>query len=149
MLLTPHILTGVLIASKTSNPILGLFLVLLSHYFLDCFPQQEYSIKNIKERRWNKSFWEFFKIFLDIAFGVLLIFFLSKNTPLIFAAAFLAILPDGFTLLNLIVPKNKLLATHNTFHQKLNNFFNNKKIPAFWGIVSQIAVIALAIFFLL
>jgi len=148
MLLTPHILTGVLIASKTSNPILGLFLVLLSHYFLDCFPQWEYSIKNIKGRRWNKSFLDFLKVFFDISFGVLLILFLSKNNSLVFAAAFLAILPDGFTLLNLIIPKNKLLEIHDTFHQKINYFFENKKIPAFWGIVSQIAVIALAIFFL-
>ena len=148
MLLTPHILTGVAIITKVQNPILGLLLVFLSHYFLDCFPQQEYSIKNIKEKRWNKSFLDFLKVFFDISFGVLLILFLSKNNSLVFAAAFLAILPDGFTLLNLIIPKNKLLEIHDTFHQKINYFFENKKIPAFWGIVSQIAVIALAIFFL-
>lgn len=149
MLLTPHILIGVAIITKVQNPILGLLLVLLSHYFLDCFPQQEYSIKNIKERRWNKSFLDFLRVFFDISFGVLLILLLSESSSFILAAAFLAILPDGFTLLNLIIPKNKLLEIHNTFHQKLNNFFNNKKIPAFWGIVSQVAAMALAIYFLL
>ena len=149
MLLTPHILTGVAIMAKVQNPILGLLLVFLSHYFLDCFPQEEYEIENIKKGCWHKSFWEFFKVFLDIAFGFLVILLLTEVNILIFIAAFLAILPDGFTLLFVIFSNNKLLKIHNAFHQKINYFFKDKKISPFWGILSQVAVIAVAIFLLL
>ena len=149
MLLTPHILTGVAIITKVRNPVLGLLLVFLSHYFLDCFPQREYSIKNIKERRWRKSLPDFLKVFFDISFGVLLVFFLSENNPFVFAAIFLAILPDGFTLFYNIFPKNKMLIKHQRWHASINALGENKRLPAYWGVVSQIAVMALAIFFLL
>ena len=149
MLLTPHILTGVAIFSSVSNPALGLFLVFLSHYFLDCFPQTEYSIKNIKESRWSKTIPDFLKIFSDIALAMLIVFFLINYNPLILAAIFLAILPDGITFLSCIFPKNKLFRAHQKVHSVINKIGENKKIPAFLGIFSQIAVIALAIFFLL
>lgn len=149
MILTPHLLAGAAVAAKISNPILGLFLAFLSHYFLDLLPQREYPIKNIKKRCWNKSFFDFSKVFLDISFGVLLILFFSTNNPLIFIAAFLAILPDGSTLIFLIFPKNKILAIHQSFHQKINQLGENKKIPVFWKIFCQILVVLMAIFFLL
>jgi len=149
MLLTPHILAGVAIFSNVSNPALGLFLVLLSHYFLDCFPQKEYSIENIRGKRWNKSLSDFLKVFSDIVFGFLIIFLIVDYNPFIFVAAFVAILPDGFTMLTIIFNKNKLLKKHDKMHAAINAFCNDKKIPTFWGVFSQIVVIALAIFFLL
>ena len=148
MILTCHLLAAAAVASKISNPFLAVPLAFLSHYFLDFPPQQEYDISNIKERRWQKSFFDFFKVFLDISIGMLLIFFFSKNTPLIFAAAFLAIVPDFLTLLALIFPKNKLLVKHHIFHRAINNISENKKIPLFWGIFSQAIVIFIAIFLL-
>lgn len=149
MLLTPHILTGAAIASNISNPVLGLFLAFLSHYFLDIIPHQEYDIKNIKEKNWQKSFFSFLKVFLDATLGILVIFFLSGTNVLIFAAAFLAILPDGLTLLFLFLPENKLFKKYETFHLGLHSFIDDEKIPVFWGVFSQIAVISIAIFFLL
>jgi len=149
MLLTPHILTGVLIITKVQNPILGLFLVLLSHYFLDSFPQKEYSIKNIKSGLWRQTMPEFLRVFLDIALAMLIVFFITDYSLLIFAAVFLAILPDGITLLSCIFPKNKLLILHQKLHSAINAVCENKKIPAYWGVISQIAVITIAIFFLL
>ncbi|MBA7602706.1 hypothetical protein ES703_09802 [subsurface metagenome] len=149
MILTCHLLAGAAIAANISNPILALCLAFLSHYFLDALPQYEYSVENIKKRHWHKSFFDFFKVFLDIAFGALLIFLFSENTLLIFAAAFLAILPDSFTLLAIIFQKNKFLNKHWEFHQKINDITRNKKIPLFWRIFSQVLVVLITIFFLL
>src|SRR4030042_3128238 len=106
MLLTPHILTGVVIIILVQNPILGLIFVLLSHYFLDLFPQTEYSVKNIRNRQWSKSLPDFLKTFLDIALGLIIVFLIVGYTPLILIAVFVAILPDGFTLLHSIFPAN-------------------------------------------
>lgn len=149
MLLTPHILAGVAVFSSISNPALGLFLAFLSHYFLDCFPQKEYSIENIRERRWRKSLPDFLKVFSDIILGFLIVFLITGYNPLILAAAFIAILPDGLTMLTIIFNKNGLLKKHGELHATVNAFCENKGLPVFWGVFSQVAVIALAIFFLL
>lgn len=145
MILTVHLLTGAAIASKISNPLWVIPLAFLSHYFLDLLPQAEYSIKNVRERYWQKSFLDFFKVFLDVATGILLIFFFSKNALLIFIAAFFAILPDGFHLLAILFPGDRLLTWHQRLHKAINYISENKKIPAFWGILSQIVVVVITI----
>ena len=149
MILTTHLLVGAAIASKMPQPtFLALVLAFLSHYLLDLLPHSEYLIKNIKGRRWHKSFLDFSKIGIDIGLGTLLILIFSKNAPIIFAAAFLAILPDAFTLLNSIWP-NKVLKIHEDFHTKKIHFLKYKKISLFWRISSQILVLLAAIYFLL
>ncbi len=159
MILTPHILAGAAIATNISNPFLGLILAFLSHYFLDFIPHREYSIKNIKKRQWQKSFFDSLKIALDIFLGILIILFLTKKLFLAFTGSFFALLPDGFTLLFLIFPENKFLKKHYFFHSKKVHFFkdetnnftntnsnsNNKKIPLIWRILSQILTIIISI----
>ena len=123
MLLTPHILAGVAIITKVPNPILGLFLVFLSHYFLDVFPQKEYSIKNMRNGRWRKSLPDFFKVFSDIGLGLLIVYLLANYNPLVLIAVFLAIFPDGLTLFYFIFPSNKLLVKHRALHSGINAIF--------------------------
>lgn len=148
MLLTAHLLTGAVIASKIHPTPLALALAFLSHYFLDAIPHsEEYSIKNIRGKRWKKSALDFLKVGADICFGILLILLFSKNQPIIYAGAFSAILADGLTLFGLIF-SNELLKHNDDFHQKIH-FLKHKKIPLFWKIFSQLAIIILAIFFLL
>ena len=149
MLLTPHILTGVAIITLTQNPILGLIFVLLSHYFLDLFPQQEYTIKTIRDRQWKKSPRDFSKVFLDIGFGLMIIFLMKGFSPLVLVASAIALFPDSLTLFYCIFPANRLLKKHAKIHTAINAVCENKKIPAVWGIVSQVAVIVIAIFLLL
>ncbi len=148
MLLTPHILTGVAIITRIQNPILGLIFVLLSHYFLDLFPQTEYSIKNIRAGQWKKSLPDFLKVFLDIMLSLAIVFLTKSFSPLILAAIFIALFPDGLTLLHCIFPKNQPLKKHMKIHTAINAVCENKKIPAVLGIVSQIIVIAVAIYLL-
>ena len=149
MILACHLLVGAAIATKIPNLAWVLILAFLSHYLLDLIIHRDYSIENIKAKQWQKSFLEFLKVGIDLSFGILLIFLFSQNQPIIYAAAFLAVLSDGFTMLFLILPRNKLLQAHHIFHQKINSFAENKKIPAFWGIISQVVVISIAISFLL
>ncbi|MFH1780792.1 MAG: hypothetical protein ABH841_02210 [Candidatus Nealsonbacteria bacterium] len=149
MLLTPHILIGVAIITLVRNPILGLIFVLLSHYFLDLFPQKEYTIKTIKAGQWSKSFFDFSKVFLDIFLGLTIIFFITGYSYLILTAVFASLIPDGLTLLHCIFPKNRLLKKHMKIHGAINAVCENKKIPVFWGIASQAAAIAAAIYFLI
>ncbi len=144
-------LAGAAVASRISNPFLALPLALLSHYFLDMIPHDDYSIANIKEKRWNKSFFDFSRVFFDIFIGISLISLFSNYNPIIYFAAFLGIVPDGVTLFNIIFPENKL----TTWHQKLHTVVNtvgdrkeNKKIPVFWGILSQIIIASISIIFL-
>lgn len=148
MLLTPHILVGVAIITLIQNPILGLFLVFLSHYFLDIIPHTEYTIQNIKTRQWSKSLPDFLKVFSDIILGLVIIFLIIGYSPLILAAAFVAILPDGLTMLRYIFPVNKLLKKHLKIHTAIHTIYENKKLPSFLGIMSQVIVMAIAIYFL-
>mgnify|MGYP001567158426 CR=1 FL=1 len=148
MLLTPHILTGVAIIILVQNPILGLIFILLSHYFLDLFPQTEYTIKTIRTGQWSRSLPDFLKIFLDILFGLTVVFFMTGLSPLILAAAAMALFPDILTLLHCIFPTNRLLKKHMKIHIAINAVCENKKIPGVLGIVSQVIIIIIAIYFL-
>jgi len=148
MLFAPHLLIGAAIATQIHHP-LALVLVFLSHYLLDLFPHWEYHVENIHGKRWSKSYSDFFKVFLDISFGILLILLLSKNSFFIFTAALLSILPDAFTFLFFIFPKNKLLEKHFNFHRDINCLCINKKVPPFWGIFSELLIFVLAIFFII
>ncbi|MFH1820801.1 MAG: hypothetical protein ABH805_02720 [Candidatus Nealsonbacteria bacterium] len=149
MVLFLHLLVGAAFASKVPYPALALVLAFLSHYFLDILPQTEYSITNIKKGKWKKTKPEFLKVALDIALGLLFIFIFSDNTFLIFAGAFLAIIPDGFSLLLAVFPKNKLLKKHGDLHFKINAIPEYKKIPLWVSLLIQAFVVLLAIFYLL
>ncbi len=91
---------------------------------------------------------DFLKVFSDISLGFLIVFLSAGYNFLILVAAFVAILPDGSTLIHYIFPKNKLLDRHSELHGAINAVSKNKKIPAFWGIFSQAAVIVIAILLL-
>jgi len=148
MILLVHMLLGAIIASKISAP-LCFVLAFLSHYFLDFFPHIEYPIENLKKNHWHKSMPDILRVSSDFCLGLLLIsiFYNSMATSgelIILAGAFFAILPDGFTILNSALP-NKILKIHDDFHRKKIHFLKDKKIPRFWRIVSQLAVIAISI----
>jgi hypothetical protein len=140
-------LFGALIAQRISSPFSAILLAFLGHYFLDFFPHIEYSIENIKNKNWKKSLPDFLKIFLDFLIGIALIFALSNNQPIIYVCAFLAILPDGLSMLGYVL-KNNFLDKHNDFHQIKLHYLKNKKISLFWRIFSQIIIIVICVFLL-
>ena len=166
MILFCHLLVGAAIAAKIQILPLALIFAFLSHYVLDFIPHWEYSIDNIFKKQWKKAKFDFLKISLDFGFGILLIGLINHISsvisasspiglinPILLVGAFFAILPDGFTLLSILLP-NKVLSIHDKFHRKLVHrykkisFKENKKIFLF-GIFTQISVSILAILFLL
>lgn len=147
MILTAHLLAGAVLSTRIKFLPLALLFAFLSHYLLDFLPHQEYSIENIRQRRWKKSFFDFFKVALDISFGILIII-LFKNHFHAFIGGFFAILADGFVLLSLIFPKSKSLKKHYSFHFEKIHFFKTQKISLFWEIFSQTLIIFVSILLL-
>ena len=147
MILTPHLLLGAAIASKIEYAPAALLMAFLSHYFLDLIPHIEYSIKNISEKQWQKSLPDILRVFLDFSFGMLLILIFSKNQPIIYICAFIALIPDSLTIINSIFP-NRILKIHNNIHRGKIHFLKHKKFSTSWRILSQLLVIIVSIFLL-
>lgn len=157
MILLAHILFGAAIGSLVKNIPLAIVLAFLSHYLLDLLPHIDYPIKNIEKKQWRKALPDILKLALDFCSGIFLILIFSKNQPIIYICALLAILPDGFTALNYLVP-NKISKIHNKLHQKIHFLRYNPpshrasegqiKISIFWRVASQVAVVIISIILL-
>jgi len=150
MIATPHLLVGAAIVNRIKFLPLAFSLAFLSHYFLDSIPHIDYTSKdfheNICQKKWKKFFPDFLKIILDVSLAFLLILIFSEKKPKIFVGAILAILADGLNFLNIIFP-NKILEIHYKLHRRIH-FPENKRVPTFWRILSQIIIVLLAIFLL-
>jgi hypothetical protein len=147
MILTVHLLTGAALASKIQPTPLALLLALASHYFLDFLPHWDYDVENLKAKKWSRVGPALLKISLDLLFGLLIILILAKNPILALTGGFLAVLPDGLVLLNIIFP-NSFLNFLGNLHRKIH-FFKYKNIPLFWGILSYFAIFLLSALLLL
>ncbi len=161
MILFFHLFIGAVIAAKIGFLPLVIVFALLSHYFLDFLPHNEYSIKNIKGRNWKNSKLDFLKLFLDLTTGIFSVFFIqyiSKvNYYVIFAGAIASVFPDILTVLNFIFPNNIILKYHIYLHGKIHIFSkyslkpsqNYKKIPLWGYFLSQISVVLIGLLVLL
>lgn len=150
MILTPHILVGAAIASKTANPVLGIFFAFLSHYIIDAIPHTDYSIESLSEQKRDQTaLKEFLCALTDVAFGLALVYFLTlggKDASLLLAAGFAAALPDAIGVLgNYFVPR-PLLNIVNAGH-KLHA--KNKKPPLLLGAGAQLSISIVAVVLIL
>ena len=147
-------LFGAGIGASINNIPLAIILALLGHYFLDLFPHIEYldgvenSIKKLKTDAWKKSIKNAIKVFLDFCLGILAIFLFSKNQPIIYVCAIMAIIPDGLTVIYSLFP-NRPLAVHHKIHGEKIHFLRHKKIPKIWRIATQVGAVALSIVLLM
>jgi hypothetical protein len=140
-------LFGAAVGSITKNTILAIILAFLSHYFLDVFPHIEYSIKGAGEKLWRKKLPAIIRILIDLSLGFLLVWIFSKDQPANYIYAFVAIIPDGLTVLGKLIP-NKILTAHSYIHTEKVHFLKNKKISKFWRIFSQIVALTISIILL-
>ncbi|MGB9743483.1 MAG: hypothetical protein ACPLW9_02090 [Minisyncoccales bacterium] len=148
MILTTHLLTGAMIAKQVPALPLALLLSFLSHYLLDFLPHpKEYSIKNIKEKKWRQAQLDFLKIGLDLSLGSAILYYLVGFQPIIYLGAVFAILPDGLTLLGLIF-NNKFLRYNENFHNKIH-FLRKFKIISWLRYALELTILGVAIFFLI
>ena len=138
-------LFGAAIGSVITNPLLAIILALLGHYFLDIFPHVEYSIDNLQNKNWKKILPDAAKVFMDFTAALLAIFLLSKNQPIIYFCAMVAIIPDGLTMAHYVFPKLGL-AAHDKFHgEKIHYLTKQKKFPVFWRIATQVLAVGISI----
>ena len=147
MILLAHMIFGAAIGSLVKNIPLAIILAFLGHYFLDLFPHIEYPIPNIKDKNWSKVIYDIPSVFLDFCLGLLLIFLFSKNQHIIYVCSFIAIVPDGFTIINSLF-KNKVLAWHQKIHGEKIHYFKYQKISIFWRVLTQILAIIISIILL-
>ena len=144
MILSAHFLTGAAIAANAPNPYLGLLFAYLSHYLFDLLPTWEYKISGIKNKEWIKTKKEFLAILLDISFGLLVFFFFSKNILIAGLGGFLAMIPDGLTLLFILFPQIGVFNRHFKIHNAFN-YFKNKKTSLPIEVLTEALVYFLAI----
>ncbi len=145
-------LVGSALALKIGNPLLGIPVAIISHYLLDATPHAEYSIKNLlllRTKNHKKAATVAIKISCDIASGALLILFAAYHAHqsflYAFTGGFAGILPDFMTFLFILFPRNRLLAKHNAFHQKIHFPKGKHASPVFrYGL--QATAIILSIF---
>lgn len=161
MILLFHIFIGAVIAAKIKFLPLVIVFALLSHYFLDFLPHNEYSIDNVRQKNWKKAKLDFLKIFLDLAIGILFVSFIQYITGInyyvLFVGAIASIFPDFLTMLNFIFPKNIILKYHIYSHRKIHIFSkyslkpsqNYKKIPLWGYFLSQTSVVLIGLLVLL
>ena len=147
MILFVHMLFGAAVGSSVNNIPLAIILALLSHYLLDFIPHIDYPLKDTDKKNFILMLPNILKIALDFGSGILLIFLFSKNHPIIYVCAIAAILPDGFTVLNALMP-NKILKFHSKLHPEKVHYFKDKKISNFWRISSQVAVAVISVLIL-
>lgn len=147
MTLTAHSLIAAAIVSKVTNPIIGLPLVLASHFVFDKVPH--WDIMTNKGKTHSQIGRD---TFLDIILGFIsagAIFYLipGTNPVYFFLAIFVSQLPDLFEA-PYIFPQisNPVSTAVYNFQHYVHDIWFDARLDAPWGIVTQI--IAVGVFLL-
>lgn len=178
MILTIHAIAGAAVANQFQNKLIAWILAFLSHFLLDAIPHREYSLENVKFGFKSQEFLRLaIKILIDLISGFILIIIFTKQTsnlPQNLIGGFCALIPDGLSVLWIIIKNNNLrkffgkqeIIRDNTklinrFLQILENilekFYHNchnnlhwlKNTPLFWGILSQVIILIISLYSLI
>lgn len=151
MLLTPHTFVGIAIATNIPNPYLAVILSFISHFLGDKVPHWDFFSNTKKEERIVG--WRPIAVMGDLAVGVAVgvaftcYYIWVKHDYILAATVFFSgvasVLPDALSSLSLYGNKeNKFLKTLNKIQSKMQ--FQS---PLPWGIITQIIVVILSIYF--
>lgn len=141
-------LFGAAIGNIVANPFLAMFLALFSHYFLDFFPHEDYSINNMRNKEWAKVLPDALKVAVDIVLGLLLVYLFSRSRTIIYLCGLIALLPDALTLVSSIF-YHPILEKHQYIHTQKVHFLKYKKIPLPVRIFTQIFFVVVSLSLLL
>jgi hypothetical protein len=151
MIITAHFLVGAAIATKTHDPVLGLFLAFLSHFILDFIPHADYWIINRNDlTKLSLSKENFLRAGADLLAGTFLLLALFPDRQTALLGGFFGALPDADSLMILFpfVRNSRLFGIDAQIHAKITHVFKKKKSPVFLGVLTQILVILGTICFL-
>ncbi len=178
MILTIHAVAGAAVANQFQNKLIAWVLAFLSHFLLDAIPHREYSLENVKFGFRSREFWKVaIKVLIDLISGFILIIIFTKETGNLsqnLMGGFCALIPDGLTLLWVIIkddnlikffrgqqvikdnskPANKFLQIiknplEKFYHNCHNNLHWLKNTPLFWGILNQVFILIISLFSLI
>lgn len=152
MLLTPHTIVGIALATNIPNPYLAVLLSFVSHFLGDKVPHWDFYSNTKREER--VTGWRPMAVMGDLAVGVAVgvgftcYYFWVKNDPIIAATVFFSgiasVLPDALSSLTIVGGKEgKFLKTLNKIQSKMQF-----QAPLPWGIITQIIVILISLFFI-
>jgi hypothetical protein len=150
MLLTPHTIVGIAIATNIPNPYLAVILAFLSHFLGDKIPHWDFYSNTKREER--VVGWRPLAVMGDLAIGVAVgVFFTCyylfvKNDTLLAVTVFFcgvaSVLPDALSSLTIVGGKeNRFLKILNKIQSKMQF-----QAPLPWGIITQVIVIILSLF---
>ena len=152
MLLTPHTLVGVAIATNISNPYIAIPIAFISHFLGDKVPHWDFYSNTKKEERVKG--WRPLAVMGDLAVGVAVgvaytTYFLWVKQDLslalvTFICGIASVLPDALSGLTIIGGKE------NKFLELLNNVQSKMQFqaPLPWGILTQVGVILISLYFI-
>jgi len=152
MLLTPHTLVGVAIATNISNPYIAIPIAFISHFLGDKVPHWDFYSNTKKEERIKG--WRPLAVMGDLAVGVAVgvtytTYFLWVKQDLslalvTFICGIASVLPDALSGLTIIGGKE------NKFLELLNNVQSKMQFqaPLPWGILTQVGVILISLYFI-
>ncbi len=152
MLLTPHTLVGVAIATNISNPYIAIPIAFISHFLGDKVPHWDFYSNTKKEERIKG--WRPLAVMGDLAVGVAVgvtytTYFLWVKQDLslalvTFICGIASVLPDALSGLTIIGGKeNKFLELLNKIQSKMQF-----QAPLPWGILTQVGVILISLYFI-
>lgn len=142
MTLTAHSLIAAAIVTKISNPLIGLPVVLVSHFVMDKVPHWDIMTNK------NKTNFQIGRdTLLDIIFGfigagILFLLLPGTNPVYFFSGIFLSQFPDLLEAPYLLPQlKNPVSTVVYDFQHYVHDLWFDSRLPAPWGIISQSAVV--------
>lgn len=147
MLITPHFVTGVVIASKVPAFWPAAIIAVLSHFYLDSIPHRD----TIGSAHINLP--NVLLILGDVILTFVLMYFVicPENLTYSLIIGGFAILPDLIAAPGLIWPKYFKLPVLNIYYRWHVEMlqYARREVNLFWGILSQVLVIVVALYILL
>ncbi|MFC1622100.1 hypothetical protein ACFL13_01810 [Patescibacteria group bacterium] len=150
MLLTPHTLVGMAVATSIPNPIIAVPLSLLLHFAGDFMPHWDFFTNTTNKERHKGCV--VFPILVDLVMGVIIglsfmyyAFFKLDSIPLtinMLLCGIFSVLPDALTAPSIYVKNAHPL--FKTVHKLQSKIGNSANPP--WGIITQLIVAVMSLF---
>jgi predicted membrane protein len=153
MLLTPHVLVGMVVAKAVPNPIIAPILSVIMHFLGDLFPHWDFYSFTTREERLRG--WRPIAVMADFGLGIAVgtAFTLHalwvQNNPALAVRCFIcgiaSVLPDALEAPHIFTNKKYI------FIEKLANVQKQlqTQAPIPWGILTQILVIVFSLLLIL
>lgn len=144
MLLTPHVLVGITIATAIPNPAVAVPLSFAMHFFGDLVPHWDFFSHTTREQK--LSGWRIPAVMADFGLGIAVgIFFtlqalwVQHNSSLalnIFLCSLASVLPDALEAPHLYLGANDFFSRNLIAIQRRMQF--QARLP--WGVISQLLI---------